>query len=80
MLKYPICGVGMDEKKGPVKPQRKGKTYYFCALGCERAFDKGPARNTWAGGHEMAGHTSHKLWLWSFICGLGEETATLPVL
>ena len=59
--KDPVCGMEVDEEKAPAKSQHMGKTYYFCAPACKRAFDEDPAKRTETGGHEMAGHTSHKL-------------------
>jgi Cu+-exporting ATPase len=62
MAKDPVCGMEVDEEKAPAKSQHMGKTYYFCALACKRAFfDEDPAKYTWTGGHEMAGHGSHKM-------------------
>ena len=79
MAKDPVCGMEVDEKKALAKSQHMGKTYYFCAPACKRAFDEDSAKYTGTGRHEMAGHSSHKLQLGSFICGPGEGTATLLV-
>lgn len=41
----PVCKMQVDEKKAPGgKSDYKGKTYYFCAPGCKRSFDKDPAK------------------------------------
>jgi len=61
MDKDPVCGMEVDEKKAPAKSPHMGKTYYFCAPACKKAFDEDPAKYTGTGGHEMAGHTRHKL-------------------
>jgi len=44
MAKGPVCGMDVDEKTAPAKTEYKGKTYYFCALGCKVAFEKEPER------------------------------------
>jgi YHS domain-containing protein len=44
MAKDPICGMDVDEKKAAATSEYNGKTYYFCAPGCKRAFDKEPAK------------------------------------
>jgi YHS domain-containing protein len=43
MSKDPVCGMDVDEKTAP-KSEYKGKTYYFCAPGCKREFDKNPEK------------------------------------
>ncbi len=58
MAKDPICGMTIDEKKAAGKSEYNGKTYYFCAPGCKKAFDANPAK--YAGGeHKMGGHGGH---------------------
>lgn len=44
MAKYPVCGMEVDGEKAAGTSEYKGKTYYFCALGCKRAFDENPKR------------------------------------
>ena len=44
MAKDPICGMDVDEKQAAATSQYEGKSYYFCAPGCKRAFDKEPAK------------------------------------
>ncbi|MDP3064772.1 MAG: YHS domain-containing protein [Chloroflexota bacterium] len=40
-----VCKMQVDEVKAPGgKSDYKGKTYYFCAPGCKRSFDKEPAK------------------------------------
>ena len=46
MAKDPVCGMEVDEKTAPAKSEHMGKTYYFCALGCKKAFDENPAKYT----------------------------------
>ncbi len=44
MAKDPVCGMEVDEKSAPAKSEYMGKTYYFCAPGCKKAFDDNPAK------------------------------------
>jgi len=34
----------VDEKTAKFKSQYQGKTYYFCAQGCKKEFDKNPKK------------------------------------
>ncbi|MFQ6123988.1 MAG: YHS domain-containing protein [Candidatus Heimdallarchaeota archaeon] len=38
----PVCKMTVDEKTAKFKSNYQGKIYYFCALGCKKAFDKDP--------------------------------------
>ncbi len=40
----PVCKMQVDEKNAPATSEYNGKTYYFCAVGCKKAFDKDPER------------------------------------
>jgi YHS domain-containing protein len=40
----PVCKMKVDEKKPPATSDYKGKKYYFCAVGCKKAFDKDPEK------------------------------------
>ena len=44
MAKDPVCGMEVDEKTAAAKSEYNGKTYYFCALGCKKAFDENPTK------------------------------------
>lgn len=44
MAKDPVCGMDVDEKKAAATSQHQGRTYYFCARACKRAFEKDPAK------------------------------------
>ena len=44
MAKDPVCGMEVDEKKAAAKSEHMGKTYYFCAPGCKKAFDENPEK------------------------------------
>ena len=38
----PICKMEVDEKTVQYKSEYNGKTYFFCASGCKKAFDEDP--------------------------------------
>ena len=38
----PVCKMEVDERNPAATSEYQGKTYYFCAPGCKRAFDKNP--------------------------------------
>jgi Cu+-exporting ATPase len=40
----PVCKMQVDPAKAPAKSDYKGQTYYFCAPGCKKAFDKEPEK------------------------------------
>jgi len=40
----PVCRMKIDEKKAAAKADYKGKTYYFCATGCKKAFLDNPEK------------------------------------
>ena len=40
----PICGMQVDIEKAAGTSEYKGKTYYFCAPGCKKAFDEDPEK------------------------------------
>ena len=39
-----VCKMEIDEKTAKWKSEYKGKTYYFCAPGCKKTFDKEPEK------------------------------------
>ena len=43
-VKDPVCGMMIDPKQAAGKSTYKGRTYYFCAPGCQQAFDRDPER------------------------------------
>ncbi|MDH5634336.1 MAG: YHS domain-containing protein [Candidatus Bathyarchaeota archaeon] len=43
-VKDPVCGMEIDEKKTKWKSIHEGKSYYFCAPGCKKQFDKNPKK------------------------------------
>ncbi|MBI2288575.1 MAG: YHS domain-containing protein [Chloroflexi bacterium] len=57
MAKDLVCGMDVDEKKAAATSQYQGKTYYFCAPGCKRAFDANPDKYIKGAGQSMHGHS-----------------------
>jgi len=41
----PVCKMNVDEKNAVATYEYKGKTYYFCAVGCKEAFAKDPEKH-----------------------------------
>jgi len=44
MAMDPVCKMEVDEKKAPSTSEYKGKKYYFCNVGCKKAFDQNPEK------------------------------------
>ena len=44
MAKDLVCGMEVDEKRTVAKSEHMGRTYYFCALGCKKAFNDNPQK------------------------------------
>lgn len=55
MVTDPVCGMEIDPNQAAGKSEYKGQTYYFCSLGCKKAFDKEPEKYV-GGQHEPGGH------------------------
>lgn len=43
-VKDVVCGMDIESTTAAAKSEYAGKTYYFCALGCKKEFDKDPAK------------------------------------
>lgn len=54
MEKDPVCGMMIDPKTAAGKSEYNGKTYYFCAPGCKRSFDKEPEKYVGKEGKKVA--------------------------
>ncbi len=57
-----VCGMEVDEATAQWTSEYQGKTYYFCAPGCKRSFDKDPEKylsQDAPGGHDHHGHHEH---------------------
>lgn len=46
----PVCMMEVDEATAKFTSEYEGKTYYFCAPGCKRAFEKDPEKFISGGG------------------------------
>ncbi len=55
----PVCHMEVNEKTAAAKSEYKGKTYYFCAVGCKKAFDKNPEK--YLTGPVSKTETTHKM-------------------
>ena len=44
MAPDPVCKMEVEESKAAATSEYKGKKYYFCAVGCKRAFDENPEK------------------------------------
>jgi YHS domain-containing protein len=44
MAKDPVCGMDVDEQTAAATAEYQGTTYYFCAPGCKKAFEKEPEK------------------------------------
>ena len=40
----PVCHMEVEEGSAAATSEYKGKTYYFCAVGCKKAFDEDPEK------------------------------------
>ena len=38
----PVCKMDVDEATAKFTSEYKGKTYYFCAPGCKKLFERDP--------------------------------------
>ncbi len=39
-----VCKMTLNPEKAAATSTYEGKTYYFCAVGCKKEFDKNPAK------------------------------------
>jgi YHS domain-containing protein len=44
MAKDPVCGMDVDEQSAAATSEYQGTTYFFCAPGCKRQFERDPER------------------------------------
>ena len=40
----PVCKMEVEEAKAAATSEYKGENYYFCAVGCKKAFDQNPEK------------------------------------
>jgi YHS domain-containing protein len=56
MMKDPVCGMDVDEKKAP-SSNYQGKQYAFCSPECKKTFDQHPEKYAGATKREKVGKT-----------------------
>ena len=44
MERDPVCGMTVDPAKAAARSEHEGKTYWFCAVGCQKRFEANPAQ------------------------------------
>ncbi|WP_216640886.1 YHS domain-containing protein [Thermus scotoductus] len=44
VVRDPVCGMMVDPQKAAGKSVYRDQTYYFCSIGCQKAFDADPER------------------------------------
>jgi len=52
----PVCKMEVEIETAQFKSEYQGQTYYFCAPGCQRAFEKEPQKYLTADSHEHHEH------------------------
>src|SRR2546428_4781491 len=73
----PVCGMTVDEKTAPATAVHNGTTYYFCAPGCKRTFEKDPEA-VLKGGSRGMGHAPVQMVTMAPLRKDGPPTLTLP--
>lgn len=43
-FKDPVCGMEVEPETAAGQSEYNGQTYYFCSLGCKKAFDENPEK------------------------------------
>ncbi len=44
MMRDPVCGMEVDQKKNPPTSMHQGKQYAFCGQNCKKMFDQNPEK------------------------------------
>lgn len=55
-VRDPVCGMDIDPATAAGTSEYNGQTYYFCAPGCKKSFDKEPEKYV---GNGPGQHTHH---------------------
>lgn len=42
MVRDPVCGMEVDERRAPATAEYEGQTYYFCCSHCKAEFERNP--------------------------------------
>ena len=56
----PVCGMLVDTTSAKHQSEYQGQTYYFCAPGCKKAFDKEPEKYLEQGNSATGHHAGHQ--------------------
>ena len=40
----PVCKMEVEENQAAAATEYQGKKYYFCAVGCQKAFERDPEK------------------------------------
>ncbi len=59
MERDPVCGMMVEPATAAASYEYKGKTYYFCAVGCKVAFEKDPEQYLGDGKPAHSHHAHH---------------------
>ena len=54
MATDPVCKMTVDPAKAAAQSAYKGRTYYFCAVGCKQKFDHEPEKYLPGGASPMS--------------------------
>lgn len=60
MATDPVCGMDVDEDDPAAVHEYQGKTYYFCAPGCNNKFEQGPEEYLPVEGDEGSSPSEHE--------------------
>jgi YHS domain-containing protein len=44
MVRDPVCGMPVDDRKPAATASHDGKTYYFCSASCKTVFERTPGK------------------------------------
>lgn len=59
-VKDVVCGMDIDSATAAAKSEYGGETYYFCAPGCKKDFDRDPKKYAGAQPPVVAGPAGHE--------------------
>jgi YHS domain-containing protein len=59
MEKDPVCGMMVEPATAAASYEYKGKTYYFCSVGCKVAFERDPEKYLGEGRSAHSPHAHH---------------------
>jgi Cu+-exporting ATPase len=56
----PVCNMNVEPAKAAAKAEHEGTTYYFCSVGCQKAFVAEPKKYLKESGAGRSGGTLHR--------------------